>query len=536
MTDIHTMTNKEKRRYRRRMKLIRRSKLFQADWYKSQYPEVDFSLISPEEHFDRYGWKEGKDPSPLFSTNAYLEYHEDVKWHGDNPLVHYEQYGREEGRKIKGNPSYKKQDYSFTLSQKLRFYWERWQGKRKYASLIEKNKDARILVCLHLFYMQSWPLLSLYLENLKSYSFDLIVTYVDGMYDNLTLNKVKEEYPQAKLLKYPNQGFDIGSFVDVLQSINLDEYDIVFKLHSKGISRPFLFMYDQIFKKKDWFFNLFNGVLSGINVHLTIDKLMNKKQVGLVAAENLIIKDPLHKQHFTGKIAEQVGININKEYHFVAGTCFAVKAALLKPIQNLGMSIDDFAQTARGTFSLAHGMERIVCACVEPAGYTMEGNPTARPIYRDELEERRKTSTIKMLHDNRFKLDYEFFYKTLETAQIAHYEVVDIRLGDIRRKWKREAIPLEECHPYKYLKGEIEQYERYTEENLKRFGFSMSPERFETLKQSLEGGFDPLFMPVLEEDNSLRDGQHRSCLLLYKYGPDHVIKALKLYRPAKKKK
>lgn len=515
------------------MKIIRKSPLFDTEWYYETYADVQESGMRADVHYARYGWKEGRNPSEYFGTNDYLKNNPDVKQAGMNPLVHYETYGKSEGRlpysqlkRLKVLPNDK---YPFSCIRKLAFGLESRIGALAYRKQIEKNKHARILVCLHLFYMQSWPVLAAYLSNLKPYNIDLVVTYVDGQYDKKTLREVKRSYPNAKLLKYPNSGFDIGSFIDVLNSIDLGQYDIVFKLHSKGIKRPFLFIYNQIFKYDDWFYNLFDGVLSGINTHRTIDKLMGDNKIGLVAAENLIVTDPLHKQHFTSVIAERLGVRINKEYHYNAGTCFAIRAKLLTPIQNLHLTINDFEGTRRGFFSLAHGMERLVCACIEPEGYIMDGNPTCHNVYKRQLRECQKYSASRMLHDPRFKLDYEFFYKALETKKLLNYEVIDMKLGDIQRRWQGEIIPLSETHPFKYLQGNIKQYNQYTRINKKRFGYSMTIDRFEELKESIDGGFDPMFMPVLDETNCLRDGQHRSCILLHKYGPEHTIKVIRIY-------
>ncbi|EFH12148.1 glycerophosphodiester phosphodiesterase family protein [Teichococcus cervicalis] len=49
-------------------------------------------------HYDQFGWREGRDPSGLFSTEAYLANNADVAAAGINPLQHYLQYGSQEGR------------------------------------------------------------------------------------------------------------------------------------------------------------------------------------------------------------------------------------------------------------------------------------------------------------------------------------------------------------------------------------------------------------------------------------------------------
>jgi ELWxxDGT repeat protein len=50
------------------------------------------------QHYETYGWKEGRDPNAFFSTSGYLNAYKDVKAAGMNPLDHYEMYGWKEGR------------------------------------------------------------------------------------------------------------------------------------------------------------------------------------------------------------------------------------------------------------------------------------------------------------------------------------------------------------------------------------------------------------------------------------------------------
>lgn len=56
-------------------------------------------------HFIKFGWKEGRDPTPWFSVYGYLEANPDVKAAHVNPFYHYLKYGRIERRQL--SPSYK---------------------------------------------------------------------------------------------------------------------------------------------------------------------------------------------------------------------------------------------------------------------------------------------------------------------------------------------------------------------------------------------------------------------------------------------
>lgn len=78
--------------------LLLSSKLFDAEWYLSHYPDVAKSNISPAEHYLLYGAAEGRQPSAHFDGKWYLEQHPDVATAGLNPLLHFILFGQEEGR------------------------------------------------------------------------------------------------------------------------------------------------------------------------------------------------------------------------------------------------------------------------------------------------------------------------------------------------------------------------------------------------------------------------------------------------------
>ncbi len=54
--------------------------------------------MSSAEHYCRFGWREGRDPTPGFSTSYYLMTNPDIRDSGVNPFWHYLIAGREEGR------------------------------------------------------------------------------------------------------------------------------------------------------------------------------------------------------------------------------------------------------------------------------------------------------------------------------------------------------------------------------------------------------------------------------------------------------
>lgn len=508
-----------------RYKVIKRSKYFNKKWYLETYPDVSESKMDPVEHYLEIGWKKHHNPSIRFDGNAYLAANPDVKKANMNPLLHYETYGKKEGREIQ---KINTNAYHTNVFKIFSSTIKRHISNIFYYKTIQKNKETKILVVLHLYYMSSWESIKLYLDNLNQYKYDLIITYVDGHYQKRVLDQIKKYKQNTKFFVYPNKGFDIGAFIDVLHTTDIDKYDIIFKLHSKGISRKYIYIYNQIFKNKDWFCNLYNGILGAFSVHKAINAFIKDKNIGIVASENLIVHDPKHKIFFTKQIADKYKLKTNANYHYIAGSCFIIRPVCLKKIKSLKLTINSFSETQRGVFSLAHALERLICAVPEAQKFKIYGIPVSHNIYRKELKSAQKTSAIKLLEDKRFVLNYEFFYRSLETKKIVNYYIQKISLQEINRNWKGKNIKLNQCAAYKYLQGKTNTYKNYCKENKKLFNIEMSINRYDNLIKNIENkGFDSKTMPVINpKNNVIMDGQHRCCYLLNKYGPEHKVKAL----------
>lgn len=123
----------ERRRLQQETALLKKSKLFDAEWYLQRYPDVAGAGVDPVLHYLVHGAANGRDPSPHFSTPfyresypnvtrnplvdyldggaaagrnpsstfdsaAYLERYPDVAKAGLNPLVHYVRFGKAENR------------------------------------------------------------------------------------------------------------------------------------------------------------------------------------------------------------------------------------------------------------------------------------------------------------------------------------------------------------------------------------------------------------------------------------------------------
>ncbi|UHC20487.1 Ig-like domain-containing protein (plasmid) [Methylobacterium currus] len=79
---------------------------FDAEYYLLANPDVARNLISgggdtlsgAYEHYQNYGWREGRNPNAVFDTKGYLDAYQDVRNAGIDPLLHYDQFGWRENR------------------------------------------------------------------------------------------------------------------------------------------------------------------------------------------------------------------------------------------------------------------------------------------------------------------------------------------------------------------------------------------------------------------------------------------------------
>lgn len=406
--------------------------------------------------------------------------------------------------------------------------------KRKFYKIydrkvIERNSQARILVVLHLFYPDSWSEICEYLRNLDQYQWDLIVTYPSGKIDDSCLRQIRTFKQDVKLMEFDNCGYDVGPFIMALEHVELDDYDVLFKIQSKGVRRKRIFIYKQLFWGRDWFINLYEGILGAHEVHKTIDKVTSASGNLLVSADNLFVNDPIYKQHLVFKQLNRFGISLNSNYKFVAGTCFAASPDTFFKLKKLDLKLSDFENTpsTRG-LTLAHAIERYMTAV---PSYNFSGNKVCRigriikvPLVRIY----QRFSAENLL--NKYKINDEFMFSELDNRLVLAREH-QVRVGDlgvvsaINHKYER----INETVPYKYLNGDKKAYQDYCDFHFKRNLPIMSQPRFNALIDSIKkNGFDYKRIIIVQDYNIIYDGQHRAAVLAFLNGLDSTATVLRI--------
>lgn len=224
-----------------------------------------------------------------------------------------------------------------------------------------------ILIHAHVYYPELWDELADCIGNIDA-DFDLYVTTVGT---NTVLNqKITSRFAGAKILACENKGFDIAPFFKVLDAVDLDVYRYLVKIHTKrDVSYAAVFPNGYDLSGDGWRESLLLPFKTRENWKRTAAWLASDK-TGMVADGKVIVNKLRSRD--TGACAcakllvEQFGLTYKGDC-FVAGTMFAVKAALFKCLQNRSESLD-FKDSIRGGDALPYACERLLGMIVSAQG------------------------------------------------------------------------------------------------------------------------------------------------------------------------
>ena len=247
----------------------------------------------------------------------------------------------------------------------------------------------KLAVHLHLYYLKQLPLVLRYLCSLRNIDCDLFVTMVEKNPE--VENRIKSIYPNAEIWQVQNRGYDIGPFIDFLHHVELDNYQYVLKVHTKGTkSKNYTSLEGRRFDNTLWGEILWNSLLqTPERLTENIQILDNNPQYGILGSKYCLTSSKKNYEKWLPQInneLESIGFNPVNELSFVAGSMFLARANCLKPLKYY--KVEDFPLTDRNIKegTLAHIIERMIGALVANQGYI-----------------------IKTINDNMSKFQYIYF-------------------------------------------------------------------------------------------------------------------------------
>ena len=235
----------------------------------------------------------------------------------------------------------------------------------------------KIFVHVHLFYKDMWSELKSCLSNIEGYEYDLFVSLVDNdssLQDDILLFK-----QDANIIICENKGYDIMPFVKIINSINLDDYSCVVKLHTKrNTNRVDLNSFS--FKGSDWRNCLLNFIKTKDNFAKCINILEQSSDVGMCADSKVIVKYDIYDKIAKKRLQEFVSSKSlkNTKYSFVAGTMFIARASVFNELKLIDLS--SFESDFKSEGQYAHMVERLLGYIVYLSNLKIVDAITSKPL------------------------------------------------------------------------------------------------------------------------------------------------------------
>lgn len=237
------------------------------------------------------------------------------------------------------------------------------------------NKLLKVVVVVHLFYLDLWEEINDYLKKI-GINFDLLVTINEGDVSAKTTDKIKTSYPKAIILKVPNKGLDIGPFfesVNFLISKNL-KYDYILKIHTKkslGVDANI----GESWRKKSY-----ESLMGSYSIVSHILRLFRTNPtVGMIGPFESRTKLTMNDVNNGGSLnldnmkllAQRLSIK-DLELDFFGGTMFWARWPILeKKFRKKTLTINDFESGYKKDGLLSHAMERLLACIVRDEGYDL---------------------------------------------------------------------------------------------------------------------------------------------------------------------
>ncbi len=231
-----------------------------------------------------------------------------------------------------------------------------------------KNNKPRVLVHLHLYYQNQLKYMINKLKNINSCNWDLYVTLVENNPD--IINQIKQFKPDAKIIIIQNKGYDIWPFIQILNLVNLEDYDFILKCHTKNYRRTKKF-YGKGYRWRNY---LINALLKNKKTFKNnLITMLENPEIGLIGSKVTLATMGSKEAEDTDlfeKLCEKYNFPVNKG-KFIAGTIFLARAKCYERIKNMKLTSEDFNETlhTNSGASMSHAMERLLTRIIEMQNY-----------------------------------------------------------------------------------------------------------------------------------------------------------------------
>lgn len=354
---------------------VAQSGLFDADWYRQQYPDIAASRADPLTHFMLTGWREGRQPSPKFDVNYYRYAHPDVAQIRVNPLAHYVIFGRAEGRSSRGLGEWARPSEGFG-------------GPRDtlaYNPAQAPTPSGSIAVMVHAFYPDVFELI---LERLKLLppGFALYVSTPDETKREAVLAAIKASKldVEADVRVTQNRGRNFGPMLAEF-SRELQRHDLMLHLHTKKS------LHNASGEQSAWREDIYDALLGPGSTTGVLSLFSNRPETGLVYPAtfkqmaywaNHWLQNAGNAPALFARLG--VGDYLTSGYiDYPVGGMFWARIEAIRPLLQAGFTYDEFPPEAGQTDgTLAHAIERSFVYLARSRGFDFVESDATADLFR----------------------------------------------------------------------------------------------------------------------------------------------------------
>ncbi len=243
--------------------------------------------------------------------------------------------------------------------------------------IVDKNVSLRIGFIVHLHYVDAWDDIEACLKRVHV-PFGLLVTMTHA--DSHLAQRIIDAFPFARIKVTENAGRDIRPLFELLDAGDLDQFDIVCKLHGKKSLRGGRATLLGDLWRRACLLDLFaaDGRLFEV-----ISKFQGDAYLGIAGPARfripnmrLDLQDAWSgNQKRTLQVARELGLTQEDfELDFFAGTMFWVRPAALLPLRQKGLSAPEIYGQEKGQLdgALEHALERLFLNAAKQAGFNVD--------------------------------------------------------------------------------------------------------------------------------------------------------------------
>lgn len=224
----------------------------------------------------------------------------------------------------------------------------------------EPSRVRRIAVLFHLYYFDLWDEIRAYLQNIEE-EFDFYVNIVESIWTPEIHDRIRQDFPQARIQISQNRGKDIGGHLASMDLIDFSQYDVFCLIHTKKSPHVSHLISDQ------WRKDLYDAILgSKEKVKENLAIIRQDSTVGLIGSRYWRNTDVLNNSEHYDKLLDVFDIDPEaRPCEYLSGTMMIVRPQIWKIIYDKFRNHDleagdgkdlDFQKDGQ----IAHALERVI--------------------------------------------------------------------------------------------------------------------------------------------------------------------------------